>query len=578
MSNPNGLPSRRLSFWLVAVCLLAVSLSARAQVAVQDIFGRSLNQHGITLVDWDGYMANPLIKVYLFAPTNAALPGTLTLSADGPYLYLSTPSSVSSNGPSASVSFADSSGVAVGLSTFPGRDSASEDHTLTLVFADAHGSKQTNTVPIHVLDLDVPRTNDFVVTMNFDHDITQVFTTNAVRRSLATQAANDWTYFFTGMNLDRVNAGTEQTDIWSNNFNGGNYFLNTNVYTGFLLYAYGTTNSTHRSGGEGSYAGQDQTSGGVALPIHRSGGFESEIYGNYNTLGWLFLTNANDWLVSGNLGNETNDFYSIAHHEIGHALIFNPNHPGYNRAKTNGAFTSAAVTNYYGGPVPIDSNDHLTGAIDPESGQGAFGYEYYGNIPRKRWVMTKLDLLCAQEVGYVLRDFAALRPLSLPAIDPPPAATQTLPYSLSFSNAPLGGIPVYAWDIVGGSLPAGLSLDSFTGTISGTPATNGTFSISLRLRDYHEGSAGIVRTFPITVAPPPPLELSFQTVGQGNTMAADLVINGTTGQRQILLASTDLITWFPLVTNSSGTNLFEFMDSNLSGAPQRFYRAAVIQY
>src|SRR5262249_55988221 len=154
----------------------------------------------------------------------------------------------------------------------------------------------------------------------------------------------------------------------------------------------GTINSAHRSGGEGSFGGAVQTSVGLPLQIKRSGGFEAEIYGNYNTLGWLFLTNDDQWLGTGNLGNETNDFYSIAHHEIGHALIFNPAHPGFNKAKNAGGFKSPALVAYNGGPAPIDSSDHLNGLIDPESGQGAFGYDYYGNIPRKRWMITKLDL------------------------------------------------------------------------------------------------------------------------------------------------------------------------------------------
>jgi hypothetical protein len=42
-------------------------------------------------------------------------------------------------------------------------------------------------------------------------------------------------------------------------------------------------------------------------------------------------------------------YYSVAHHEIGHALIFNPAHAGFATAKTAGGFSSAAVTNYYGG-------------------------------------------------------------------------------------------------------------------------------------------------------------------------------------------------------------------------------------
>ncbi len=566
----------RQCFALLAISFLPTTVFA--QTVVQDIFGRTLNQHGITLVDWDGYMANPALKFYLFPPTNGVLPGTAILTANGPRLYFDTPSSVSTNGPSKTISFTSAAtGVPVRLSIFPDRDSADEDYTLTIVFTGADNMKQTNTVPLHVMDLDLQRTNDFVVTANFDRDITAAFT-NTTRRLLVTQAANDWTYFFAGIGLDAVHAGTEQTYIWSNNFSGGYYFVNTNTYTGYLIYAYGTTNSVHRSGGEGSYAGSVQTSNGVPLTIKRSGGFESEVYGNYNTLGWLFLTNDNDWLVSGNLGSETNDFYSIAHHEIGHALIFNEAHPGFATARSKGAFTSFAVTNYYGGPVMIDpATDHLTNAIDPESLQGAFGHEYYGSIPRKRWVMTKLDLLCAQEVGYVLRDSSAFAPLFIPIIDPPPTATQTIPYTLSFGSAVSGGIPIYDWDITAGTLPSGLSLDPFTGTISGTPKTNGTFNITLRVRDYHEGSAGISRSFPIMVAPPPPVELSLSMTGQGANIQAQLVLSGTTGQRQVVQTSSNLVDWVSVATNDSGTNLFQYIEANPLQFPERFYRALVLQ-
>jgi hypothetical protein len=558
---------------LIFGIILALHFTATAQTKVSDLFGRSLNQHGITLVDWDGYLANPLIKIYLLPPTNAALPGSTSLIADGARLYFDNASNVSSNGPGKTVSFTGSvTAMPVSLSIFPDRDSLDENYTLTLVFTGANSVQQTNTVPIHVIDQDLQRTNDFVVTVNFDRDETGAFT-NATRRALTTQAANDWTYFFAGMNLDPVSAGTETTFIWSNNFNDGYYYTNTNSYRGYLLYAHGTTNSAHRSGGEASFYGGAQTSGGVPLTLHRSGGFESEIYGNYNTFGWLFLTNDNDWLVTGNLGGQTNDFYSIAHHEIGHALIFNVGHPGFNTAKTNGAFTSAAVTNYYGAPVPIDTSDHLTGAIDPESGQGAFGYEYYGDIPRKRWIMTKLDLLCAQEVGYVLRPSSAFTPLTLPVIDPPPGAYQTVPYSVTF--AATGGIPFYNWDIVAGALPPGLTLDSFTGTITGTPTTNGAFNFSLRVRDYHETGAGITRPVALNVAPPPTVQLALSIIGQGAGSQAQLVLHGTTGQRQVIQVSSNLFTWTPLATNTSGTNLFQVIENSPLQFRQRFYRAVV---
>ena len=558
---------------VVLCCLvgLASCLVSVGQTRLEDIFGRSLNQRGITLVDRDGYMANPLIKFFVMPPTNASFPGSATLSANGMRLYFDSPGTVSTNGPSRTVSLANGTDrQPVRLSIFPDRDGLDEDYTLTIVFTGANNAKQTNTVPIHVVDQDLSRTNDFAVSVNFDRDITGFFT-NATRRALVTQAAADWAYFFGGMSLNVVAAGTESTYIWSNNFNGGYYFNNTNSYRGYQLYAYGTTNTTHRSGGEGNFNGSVQRSNGVSLTIKRSGGFEAEIIGNYNTLGWLLLTNDNDWLVTGNLGHETNDFYSIAHHEIGHALMFNTAHPGFNTAKTSGAFRSAAVTNYFGGPVPIDSFDHLDGSIDPESGQGVFGYEYYGSIPRKRWLITKLDLLCAQEVGYALRSSSALTPLAISTLTIT-GATATLP--LNFALGASGGIPFYDWTIVAGALPPGISLDPFTGSISGTPATNGTFNFSIRLRDYRENNPGVRNTFAMTVASAPQFSLALSLSDAGTNGQAHLSLFGTTGQRQIVQTSSNLAQWTALVTNLNGTNLFRVTETN-TAQPARFYRAVI---
>jgi len=557
-----------------AIVLLLISqFGGLAQTRVQDIFGRSLNQRGITLVDWDGYLANPLIRFYVLPPTNGVLPGSATLTANGARLYFDTTSNVGTNGPGKTISLTSAgAGVPVRLSIFPDRDSLDEDYTLTIIFTGANSAKQTNTIPIHVIDQDVQRTNDFVVTANFDRDISGFFT-NAARRAIVKQAAEDWGYFFAGMNLDPVTVGTESTYIWSNNFSGGSYFNNTNNYNGYLLYAYGTSNSVHRSGGEGSFGGAVQRSGGSPLTIKRSGGFEAEIFGNYNTLGWLLLTNDDSWLATGNLGGETNDLFSIAHHEIGHALIFNPAHPGFATAKTAGAFTSAAVTNYYGASVPIDASDHLNGAIDPESGQGVFGYEYYGSIPRKRWIITKLDLLCAQEVGYTLRSSSALAALSFPS-NAIPAAASGIPFSHTLIAT--GGVAFYNWDIITGALPPGLTLDSFTGTFAGTPTANGLFNFTIRVRDYHETGAGLTQSFTMNVVQPPPAQLAVSLSGQGTNTQAQVTLTGQAGQRQAIQTSSNLANWTPVVTNVSGTNLFQFSETNALLHPRRFYRSIVV--
>jgi len=561
-------------FLVTAIALIwAIPLTSRAQTRVQDIFGRSLNSHGITLVDWDGYLANPLIKFYVLPPTNGVLPGSVKLNANGARLYFDTSSTVSSNGPSKTVSVTSAvTGVPVNLSIFPDRDSLDEDYTLTLVFTGANNAKQTNTVPIHVIDQDIQRTNDFAVTVNFDRDVTGFFT-NAQRRALAKQAADDWAYFMSGMNLDLVTVGSESTYIWSNDFSGGKYFSNTNSYRGYQLYAYGTSNATHRSGGESSYNSPVQHSGGVALTIKRSGGFEAEIYGNYNTLGWLTLTNDNDWLMTGNLGSETNDFFSIAHHEIGHALIFNAAHPGFNAAKTVGAFTNVAIVNYFGAIVPIDASEHLNGSIDPESGQGAFGYEYYGSIPRKRWTMTKLDLFCAQQVGYTLRPTSAFTPLAFPS-NALPVGAVGIPYTRQLTAT--GSIPVFNWELISGGFPSGIVLDPFSGTLSGTPTNAGSFNFTIRVRDYHESGPGITQDFALNIGSAPAPQLSVLLSIPGGIPQAQLLLTGVSGQRQLIQASTNLSDWIPVATNVSGTNLFTFIESNPTGFSSRFYRALVL--
>ena len=230
------------------------------------------------------------------------------------------------------------------------------------------------------------------------------------------------------------------------------------------------------------------------------------------------------------------------------------------------------MTNYYGARVSIDSSDHLNGVIDPESGQGAFGYEYFGSIPRKRWIITRLDLLCAQEVGYLLRPSSAFAALTFPS-NSLSAAAMAVPFSCSLIAT--GGIPFYHWDITAGALPPGLRLDSFTGMLTGTPTTNGTFNFTVRVRDYHEGTGGLPQNFTLNVAPPP-LRLGLSLVGQGTNSQAQLVLFGAASQQQVIQVSNGLITWTPIATNTSAAEFFQLSESNPLQFRQRFYRAVVV--
>ena len=136
--------------------------------------------------------------------------------------------------------------------------------------------------------------------------------------------------------------------IWGpDGFKKASQVVNDKEYTGYLLYAYGIRNEllnadfaippvwksmnrnpaaqSIRSGGEPSPYGEFQIAAGQKKLIRRFGGLEIEVQGNYNTLGWLVTLADRDWWQATNHGDVKNDLYSIAHHEIGHALIFNPN-------------------------------------------------------------------------------------------------------------------------------------------------------------------------------------------------------------------------------------------------------------
>jgi len=72
-------------------------------------------------------------------------------------------------------------------------------------------------------------------------------------------------------------------------------------------------------------------------------------------------------------------------------------------------------------------------------------------------------------------------PLAVAAGELPPAVA-----GKPFMAPPLtatGGVPPYAWSLAGGTLPPGLSLDSASGVVSGTPTAPGTFPLTVGVAD-----------------------------------------------------------------------------------------------
>jgi hypothetical protein len=467
---------------------------ATPPATVEDIFGRSLENDGLVLVDWDGYIANPAIKVFVSPPPGAALPATAVLSSNDPRLHFDLPSQARPNGSRKELSFTSTKRQPVYVAIFPDRDGHDDDLALEIAFSDANGSKTALSLPVYVVDQDRDLEGTFSIKVDFSHDTTGFFA-NEQHRAGVLQAANDWAYFLDGDGLAEVPAGSETTFIWNpDGFKSGHYVTNTSAFRGYLLYAYGIRGNELRSGGEPSWHGQFQRRGDNVLPVRCSGGLEIEVQGKYNQRGWMVGLSDADWWKAVNLRETVPDLYSIAHHEIGHALFFNFANL---RVKRGRQLDDPSLRAYLGSNPTIDKSDHFDGVIDPTSRRGAFGNEYHGRLPWGRWLITKHDLLAAQAIGYKLRSTSAFVPLSV-AGEHLPVGKLAAAYSVRLRGD--GGIPFYNWSIAGGKLPDGMALDSFSGKIHGAPTQAGKFEFTVRLRDYDEGGQGVSQPMTLEIA------------------------------------------------------------------------------
>ena len=240
---------------MACLALLLQSFGTQAQqpapapptgLTALDIFGRTINTHGLVLVDWDGYIANPAIKFYLLPPPDAALPAKAVLTADEPRLRFDLPSETGPIGPRKEVVWLKRDKIPVYISIFPDRDGKDEDHRLHVDFTDARGRQERLSMPVHVIDQDRDRAEEFV-TVDYSQDRTGFFKDPAKRATIE-QAARDWAYFFGDMRLAPVPIGAEKTLIWGpDGFKTSSHVTNAKDYTGYLLYAYGIRNALQSS-------------------------------------------------------------------------------------------------------------------------------------------------------------------------------------------------------------------------------------------------------------------------------------------------------------------------------------------
>ena len=106
---------------------------------------------------------------------------------------------------------------------------------------------------------------------------------------------------------------------------------------------------------------------------------------------------------------------------------------------------------------------------------------------------------------------------------PPVISTTSLPNgvvggSYSATVIAAGGTAPYTWSATG--LPAGLSINSISGVISGTPMSAGTSTASVTVRDSSSPQLAAATNLGITITPPTPVAITTTTLPSGAVNSA----------------------------------------------------------
>ena len=96
---------------------------------------------------------------------------------------------------------------------------------------------------------------------------------------------------------------------------------------------------------------------------------------------------------------------------------------------------------------------------------------------------------------------------SLPSVSVNQTYSQTLQAN--------GGTPSYAWTVVSGSLPPGLSLGGSSGIISGAPSTTGKFAFTVRVSDRSWPQQTVSTSLSISVSNPIQIQISTPSLTGG---------------------------------------------------------------
>src|SRR5882762_10210106 len=139
---------------------------------------------------------------------------------------------------------------------------------------------------------------------------------------------------------------------------------------------------------------------------------------------------------------------------------------------------------------------------------------------------AQFTVVVSNSAGSVTSNAASLtvnppQPLQITTTSSLPSGQTQTSYSASLQAT--GGTPPYAWSVISGQLPNGLSLSPSSGTITGTPTLAGAFTFTIQVKDNSGGSASAGFSISITTTSLTPQFGHAVIVVEENTNYADVV-------------------------------------------------------
>ncbi|MFG1965840.1 Ig domain-containing protein [Nonomuraea sp. NPDC049028] len=503
---------KRLTVALLLLSSLFVGVQpahALSAAQVVDMFGRTVNTYGVKLVDWEGYLANPYIQLTVKPPQDAQFPVTIDLKAEGTSrLMMDLPSQLTATGATKTLTFANASEQKTFKLEIASKRGAGQDemHTLRLAIRDGSGATFQQSMPIRVQQDEKTALQPTIpITFDYRYDTVTGYFSDPAFRTAAEEAVKDWFRFFDVTPFDTVAAGAENNHLPGNDWQNEITVTNNAAYNGMYVFFRGIQSpySTGYPAANGKYFTRNGQQ--VAGPLHRSTAMIFE-YDEANKQ--LFTSLADEDWYKTDIAGSVLDVHGLVMHEYGHAVAYHSDWAGM-RSYVSGGGNDPDVVDYMGYAVPLDSSYHIPGDQrnwDRLSGQSG-GWTHY--FPTRRWMLTKLALLVAENAGWKLN--RNLTPFLKPSITTTSLPQATPGQSYQQTLAAKGGVPFYDWQVTSGSLPAGLSLDRFTGAISGTPTTAGTSTFTVQLRDYDSRSTPVTKSFQLQVGSGGPTPVNLAT-------------------------------------------------------------------